>query len=204
MSSWIFPHIPFPTERLIVSEATMGGSAHRNADNPLHIDWDFFIKFKPLELAGETYETAMHVEIETRDVRRIEQFAGMERHDTDPDFNIGSFYLDDHHRSQDTRFKIHSVRGNNLDIEVSLMVYVRDYYVEPNTSPWPVRLRTEVMFDGILVSSYSVQCQADEKELIKIASELFDTSSFAAPKELPDPYPKKDLNLFFVPLERVF
>jgi hypothetical protein len=62
-------------------------------------------------------------------------------------------------------------------------------------------VKTNVVFDGILVSSYGVQCGADEQELMKIANELFDTALFASPKKNWDSYQGKTvLNLSFDPL----
>src|SRR5688572_31383 len=111
----VYPNAPFPVERLVVANASMGGSAHKNPSNPLHMDWDFTIGFQPLDVGGETYYTGLNVEIESTEIRRIEQFAGMIWHDTNEDFNIGSFYLFDHRTSRDTQFRVHTVRGTKLD-----------------------------------------------------------------------------------------
>src|SRR5947208_960238 len=78
----VYPDAPFPFERLVVESGSLGASAHKNPDNPLHMDWDFFIRFEPLVVGDETYYTAMHIEIETKGVWRLEDFSGMVRHDT--------------------------------------------------------------------------------------------------------------------------
>jgi hypothetical protein len=197
----VYPDAPFPVERLVVSRGRLSASAHKNPYNPLHLDWSFGFGFAPLELGGTTYETGLSVELETLDVRRVEQFAGMERHDTERDFNIGSFYLFDYRGSRDTRFRVHSVRGIKLDVEAQVLVDVGDSYIDPQPPLRTVRIRAEAMFEGILVSSYGVQAEADAARLMSIARELFDIDAFAPPTERSSTYQGKPvLDLFFVPL----
>src|SRR5437879_370018 len=75
----VYPDAPFPVERLVVTGGRLWASAHKNPYNPLHLDWSFGIGFAPLEVGGQTYDTGFNIEIETRDLRRVEQFAGMVR-----------------------------------------------------------------------------------------------------------------------------
>jgi hypothetical protein len=72
----VYPDAPFPVERLVVAHGELSASAHKNPYNPLHLDWDFYIKFKPLVVGDSTYETAIHVEIETKGIWRLDGFAG--------------------------------------------------------------------------------------------------------------------------------
>jgi len=196
----VYPDAPFPVDGLIVDCGRLSASAHKNPYNPLHLDWSFQIGFKPLKVGDNSYDTGLNIEIETRDVRRVEGLAGMSRHDTDCDFNIGSFYLFDYRPSRDTHFRVHSVHGTKLDVEVQVKVDVGDSYIDRHPPLRTVHLRTEVVFEGILVSSYGVQCKADEEKLMKVASKLFDVAAFAPPRQLPDPYGKGTLNLYFDPL----
>lgn len=197
----VYPDAPFPVERLVVGRGRLSASAHKNAYNPLHMDWSFGFGFAPLEVGGQTYDTGLCVELETRDVRRVEQFSGMERHHTERDFNIGSFYLFDHRGSRDTRFRVHSVHGVMLDVEAQVLVDVGDSYIDPRPPLRTVRVRTEVVFEGILVSSCSVQTEADATRLMGVASELFDVDAFAPPTERLRTYQGKPvLDLLFAPL----
>jgi hypothetical protein len=175
-------------------------SAHRNPDNPLHLDWDFCIGFEPVEFVGETCHTAINIEIESREIRSLEQFVGCERHEADSIGTFGSFYLFDCRTSVETRFKVHSVEKNTLDVEMSVLVDVGDSYVDSNPPMRVVRARANLKFEGILVSSYGTQSKPDKRELMKVANEMFDTSRFAPPRQLPDSYGKNTLNLFFDPL----
>ena len=195
----VYPNAPFPVERLVVAGGSVGGSAHKNPYNPLHMDWSFSVKFQPLEVGGNCYETALSIELESKNIRRIEQFAGMTRHDTQQDLNIGSFYLFDCRQSRDTRFCVHAVQGTKLDIEAQVLVDVGDSYIDPNPPFRTVHVRTEAVFEGILVSSYAVQCEPDEQKLMRVAEELFDISAFSPPRRVPDPY-EKALILYFDPL----
>ena len=185
----VYPDAPFPVERLVVASGTLGASAHKNQHNPLLLDWDFYIAFKPIVLGEETYHMAMHVEIETKGIWQLHALAGMSRHDTRRHFNIGSFYVFDHRPSCDTRFQVHAVHGTKLDIEANLLV-------PPLRA---VHVRTEVTFEGILVSSYGVQTKPDKENLMAVAGKLFDVSAFAPPRELPDNYGEGTLNLYFEP-----
>ncbi len=185
-------------ERLVVASGKLSASAHKNASNPLHLDWDFYVMFEPLLVGDTTYNTAMHVEIETRGVWQLNAFAGMNRHDTEPDFNIGSFYLFDHRSSSDTRFRVHSVSGTRLEIEARLLVHLGDSYIKRSRRR-KVHVRAEVQFEGILVSSYGVQSQPDKQKLMRVAGKLFDVSAFAPPKQVPDLYGQGTLNLHFDP-----
>src|SRR6267143_344582 len=128
----VYHDAPFPVERLVVASGGLSASAHKNPYNPLHLDWDFYIAFEPLLVGDTTYDTAMHIAIETKGIWQLNAFAGMSRHDAEPDFNIGSFYLFDHRRSSDTRFQVHSVRGTKLDVEADLLVDLGDSYVDPS------------------------------------------------------------------------
>lgn len=196
-----YPDAPFPVERLVVTGGRLSASAHKNPYNPLHLDWSFGFGFAPLEVGGQTYDTGLNIEIETRDVRRVEQFAGMTRHDTEEDFNIGSFYLLDHRGSRDTRFRVHSVRGTKLDVEAQVLVDVGDSYIDPRPPLRTVQVRTKVVFESVLVSSYGVQSDPDAGRLVSIASELFDIDGFAPPTQKWDTYQDKPvLHLYFVPL----
>lgn len=191
----------FPVERLIVAPpGRLSCTAHKNPDNPLHLDWDFCIRFEPVEFIGETCDTAITIEIESREIRSLEQFAGFELHEADPDGTFGSFYLFDGRSSVDTRFKVHSVKGNTLDVEMSVRVDVGDSYVDPEPPMRLIKARADVVFEGILVSSYGTQSKSEERELMRVANEMFDTSKFRAPRQLPDDYNKNMLNLFFDPL----
>ena len=197
----VYPDAPFPVERLVVTGGRLSASAHKNPYNPLHLDWSFGFGFAPLEVGGQTYDTGLNIEIETRDVRRVEQFAGMTRHDTEQDFNIGSFYLFDHRGSRDTHFRVHSVRGTKLDVEAQVLVDVGDSYIDPRPPRRTLHIRTEVEFRSILVSSYGVQSDPDEARLVSIASDLFDVDAFAPPRQKWDSYQGKPvLDLYFVPL----
>ena len=80
----VYPDAPFPVERLAVASGRLSASAHKNDYNPLHMDWDFYVSFKPLLVGDTTYDTAMHVQIETKGVWRLSSFEGMSRHDTKP------------------------------------------------------------------------------------------------------------------------
>jgi hypothetical protein len=193
-----YPNAPFPLERLVVKGGGMGASAHKNDHNPLHLDWDFSIAFEPVCIGGENHETSLHVEIETKGIWRLADFAGMTRHDTTRDFNIGSFYLLTHRAAVETRFKVHSVQGTKLDVEVEMLVDLGDSYVDP-APPQRVHVRAELTFRGIMVSSYGVQSEADTGKLMAVAAQLFDPSTFPPPRQLPDHYQKGDLNLFFDP-----
>ena len=196
----VYPNAPFPVERLTVANGWLGASAHKNPYNPLHMDWDFGIGFQPLELGGTTYHTGLNIGIESKDIRRIEQFAGFFRHDTASDFNIGSFYLFDHRGSRDTHFHVHAVRGTRLDIEAQVLVDVGDSYMDRDPPLRKVHVRTEVVFEGILVSSYGVQCEPDEDKLMNVARELFDLSAFGPPAKSEEIYQGKPvLNLKFTP-----
>ena len=196
-----YPDAPFPVERLVVTGGRLSASAHKNPYNPLHLDWSFGFGFAPLEVGGQTYETGLSIEIETHDIRRVEQFAGMTRHDTEEDFNIGSFYLFDHRGSRDTRFRVHSVHGTRLDVEAQVLVDVGDSYIDRRPPLRTVRVRTEVLFESILVSSYGVQSEPDEARLVSIARELFDLDAFAPPTPKWDSYQDKPvLHLYFAPL----
>lgn len=195
-----YPDAPFPVERLVVAGGRLSASAHKNPYNPLHMDWSFGVGFLPLELGGQTYDTGLNIEIESNDIRRIVQFAGMTRHDTGHALNIGSFYLFDHRESRDTHFCVHAVHGTRLDIEARVLVDVGDSYIDPRPPLRTVHVRTEVIFEGILVSSYGVQCDPDERKLLSLAQQLFDLSAFAPPRQLPDNYGKGTLNLYFDPL----
>ena len=196
----VYPAAPFPIERLVVDKGELSASAHKNRDRPLHLDWTFQITFLPLELGDEVYETALTILIEAPNVRRVEDFAGVIRRDTKPDLNIGAFYLFDSRGSCETDLHVHSVRGTKLDVEASVKVDVGDSYIDPHPQLRTVHVRSETIFDGIMVSSYAVQCEADEQKLIKIAQELFDVSLFAPPRKLPDAYNNGILNLQFDPL----
>src|SRR5262245_1511734 len=68
---------PFPVERLAVAGGWLAASVHRNRYNPLHMNWSFGVGFLPLEVGGQSYDTGLSIEIETRDIRRIEQFVGL-------------------------------------------------------------------------------------------------------------------------------
>ena len=196
----VYPDAPFPVKQLVVASGRLSASAHKNPYNPLHLDWDFFIRFEPLAVGDMTYDTAMHIEIETKGIWRLAAFAGMSRHDSEPDFNIGSFYLFDHRPSSDTRFQVHSVRGTKLDVEADLLVDLGDSYVDPS-SPRRVRVRTELVLEGILVSSYGVQSEPDEHKLMAVASQLFDVSVFGPPTRSEGTYQGKPvLDLRFTPL----
>ncbi len=164
------------------------------------MDWSFGVGFQPLEVGGESYDTGLSIEIESTAIRRVEQFAGMTRHDKEEDFNIGSFYLFDHRESRDTQFRVHAVLGTRLDIEAQVFVDVGGSYIDPQPPLRRLHIRTEVLFEGILLSSYGVQCEPDKGELMRVAEQLFDVSAFAPPRQLPDPYGKGTLNLYFDPL----
>jgi hypothetical protein len=197
----VYPDAPFPVERLTVAGGRLAASAHKNPYNPLHLDWSFSVGFHPLELGDTTYDTGLNIEIESSDIRRIEQFAGFFRHDTQRDFNIGSFYLFDHRESRDTHFRVHAVRGTKLDIEADVLVDVGDSYIDPHPPLRRVHIRTEVAFEGILVSSYGVQSEPDKARLLVIARELFDLDAFAMPTQRQDTYQGKPvLDLYFKPL----
>jgi hypothetical protein len=199
-SELVYPAAPFPVERLVVAGGRLSASAHKNPHNPLHMDWSFVIGFHPLEVGDETYETGLSVEIESNDIRRIEQFAGFCRRDTKRDFNIGSFYLFDYRVSHDTDFRVHAVRGTKLDIELQVLVDVGDSYIDPKPPLRKVHARTEVSLESILVSSYGVQSEPDEETLMGIARELFDVSAFRPPTKSEDEYQGKPvLNLSFTP-----
>jgi hypothetical protein len=193
----LYPDAPFPVDRLVVANATLGASAHKNKWNPLHLDWDFYIVFEPIRIGEETYNTAMHIEIEARDIRSLRGFVGMTQHDVRKDFNIGSFYLFDHRTSRDTQFRVDSISGNKLNIEAEITVDLGDSYIDPNPPMQKVHVQTEVLFEGILISSYGVQAAADEQKLFSIAQELFDMSTLAPPRHLPDAYNQGTLNLYF-------
>ena len=198
----VYPNGLFPVERLIVAAGSVSGSAHKNPYNTLHMDWSFSVRFQPLEIGSNCYETALGIEMEeSKEIRRIEQFAGMTRHDKQEDLNIGSFYLFDCRPSRDTHFRVHAVRGTKLDIEAQVLVDVGDSYIAPNPPLRTVHIRTEVVFEGVLVSSYAVQCEPDEQKLMRVAEKLFDISAFKPPRRLPDPYEKGTLILYFDPLE---
>ncbi|MEY2467225.1 MAG: hypothetical protein QOD03_1746 [Verrucomicrobiota bacterium] len=191
----------FPVEKLIVAApGRLSCSAHK-WHHPLHLDWEFVIGFQPVEFVGETCDTAICIEIETTDISRLDQFTGMQRHEADPIGTFGSFYLFDCRTSVDTRFRIHSVQGNKLNIEASILVDIGDSYVDSNPPLRIIKARSEVVFEGILVSSRSVECKPEEEALMKVANELFDTSLFASPKMEWDSYESKQvLNFFFKPL----
>ena len=72
----------------------------------------------------------------------------MTRHDTKEDFNMGSFYLFDYRGSRDTHFRVHAVRGTNLDIEVEVLADVGDSYIDPHPPLRRLHVRTEVTFEG--------------------------------------------------------
>lgn len=191
----------FPTESLIISPpGRLSCSAHKNPDNPLHLDWHFSIGFEPIEFVDETCDTAIGAEIESRAIRRLEEFASFERHETDPIGTFGSFYLFDCRSSVETHFKVHSVSGNTLDVEITVRVDVGDSYIDPNPPLRLITARANVAFEGILVSSYGTQSKRDERELMRVAEQMFDISKFAPPRRLPDNYNKGDVNLFFDPL----
>ena len=201
MKAPVYPDAPFPVERLVVASGQLSASAHKNPYNPLHLDWDFYVKFKPFIVGKTTHHTAIHIEIETKGIWRLDDFAGMDRHDTDPDFNIGSFYLFDHRPSCDTHFKVHSVRGTKLDIEADLMVDVVDSYIDRKPPLRRVHVRTHVVFNGILVSSYGTQSKPDERTLMRVAKKLFDVTAFGPPTKAEEIYQGKPvLNLDFKPL----
>lgn len=191
----------FPVEKLIVAPlGRLSCSAHK-WHHPLHLDWSFAIGFQPVEFVGDTCDTAICIELETKNITRLDQFTGMERHEANSIGTFGSFYLFDCRTSVDTRFRIHSVQGNKLDIEASVLADIGDSYVDPNPPLRTIQARTTVIFEGILVNSRSVECKPDAQELMKIANELFDTSLFAPPRQDWDSYEgKKMLNLFFTPL----
>ncbi len=84
---------------------------------------------------------------------------------------------------------------------MSVRVDVGDSYVDPEPPVRLIKARAEVVFEGILVSSYGTQSKADEGELMKVANEMFDTSLFGSPRAESDSYQgKKVLHLFFTPL----
>jgi hypothetical protein len=86
----------FPVEKLIVAgPGRLSCTAHRNNDNPLHLDWSFSVGFEPVDFLGKSCDTGINIEIETKNIRRIEQFSGMERHQTNSDGTFGLFYLFD-------------------------------------------------------------------------------------------------------------
>lgn len=97
-------------------------------------------------------------------------------------FNIGSFYLFDRRPFCDTRFKVHSISGTELDIEADLMVDVDDSNIDPKPPLRRVRVRTDVVFEGILVSPYGRQSKADERTLMAVDKQLFDVSAFEPPQ----------------------
>jgi hypothetical protein len=192
-----YPDAPFPVERLKIVGATLSAQAHKNDYTALHVDWVFTISFKPLIVIGRECASNVMIQIETPTARRMEDFAGMKRRDTEKDFNIGSFYLFDHRPSVDTRFRIHSVKRNKLDVEVSIKADLGDSYADPDPPMSLLKVRTAVKFQGFGISSSSVQCSKKREAVMKVAESLIDPARFGPPQVIEDAYRKRDVNLWY-------